>query len=379
MRYLFFILISTSLWGARPTVCLNMIVKDEEEVIGRCLESVKPYIDHWVIVDTGSTDRTKEVIEETLKGIPGQLHERKWVGFDVNRNEALELARNQCDYLLFIDADETLVVDNPYWNGPLTYDYYGTSIDMNGSRANRLLLLRSNHHTVWHGEMHEQLILEDEWEGELLFDPYIDASCRDGARSKDPLKHQKDAIKLAQMVKDHPEDLRSLTFLAQSHFLAGDYEEALIAAEKRASLEGWEEEVYYSLFLSAYLAELLEKPSEQVVTLYEKAITYRPQRAEPYFYLARHYALNDQLQLSSQVAKKGVNLPLSYDSIYVEQWIYQWGLKLLYADNAKLMGDYQTAIDLYERAMVHGEKIPLKTRESVRRSIQFVAHQITDL
>ena len=63
------------------TLCLNMIVKNESHVIKRCLDSVKPIIDYWVIFDTGSTDGTQRIIQEVLKDIPGQLHERPWVNF----------------------------------------------------------------------------------------------------------------------------------------------------------------------------------------------------------------------------------------------------------------------------------------------------------
>ena len=43
------------------TICLNMIVKNEQPVIRRCLASVKEMIDYWVIVDTGSTDGTQDL------------------------------------------------------------------------------------------------------------------------------------------------------------------------------------------------------------------------------------------------------------------------------------------------------------------------------
>ena len=43
----------------KTRICLNMIVKNEAHVIRRCLDSVRPHITHWVIVDTGSTDRTR--------------------------------------------------------------------------------------------------------------------------------------------------------------------------------------------------------------------------------------------------------------------------------------------------------------------------------
>ena len=45
------------------TICLNMIVKNEAPVIGRCLASVLPFVDRWVIVDTGSTDGTQVVTD----------------------------------------------------------------------------------------------------------------------------------------------------------------------------------------------------------------------------------------------------------------------------------------------------------------------------
>ncbi|MFI5334997.1 MAG: hypothetical protein ACHQT8_07570, partial [Chlamydiales bacterium] len=76
-------------------ICLNMIVKDESAVIEKCLSTVKPLIDYWVIVDTGSKDGTQDLIRNFLKDIPGELHERPWVNFEYNRNEALDLARNK--------------------------------------------------------------------------------------------------------------------------------------------------------------------------------------------------------------------------------------------------------------------------------------------
>src|SRR3954452_20956269 len=52
------------------TVGLNMIVKDEAAVIARCIASVRPLIDSWAIVDTGSSDGPQEIVRELLADLP---------------------------------------------------------------------------------------------------------------------------------------------------------------------------------------------------------------------------------------------------------------------------------------------------------------------
>ena len=94
----------------KKSICLTMIVKNEVKTIQRCIESVEKFIDYWVIVDTGSTDGTQEIIQNLMKekGIPGELHEREWVDYSTNRNQSLELAKGKADYRLIIDADDVL-------------------------------------------------------------------------------------------------------------------------------------------------------------------------------------------------------------------------------------------------------------------------------
>src|ERR1700680_3935406 len=91
-----------------PTVGLVMIVKNEARGLPRLAESVAGCIDHWTIVDTGSTDETVAVARKVFDGIPGSVIEDRWRGFGPSRNVALEAADPHTDWLLHLDADHTV-------------------------------------------------------------------------------------------------------------------------------------------------------------------------------------------------------------------------------------------------------------------------------
>ena len=142
--------------SARPTVCLNMIVKNEAHVIARSLASARPLIDRWCIVDTGSTDATEAEIRKALDGIPGTLYSRPWQNFGHNRTEALQLAKAEgCDYLLFIDADELFDVPADFsWPAVMSADGYELTCHYAGIRYTRLALAATRLPWRWVGVLH---------------------------------------------------------------------------------------------------------------------------------------------------------------------------------------------------------------------------------
>ncbi|HKE80689.1 MAG TPA: glycosyltransferase family 2 protein [Solirubrobacteraceae bacterium] len=97
--------------AARPaeglTLSLCMIVKDEEAMLGRCLQAARPAVDEIVVVDTGSTDRTVQIAEEHGARV---LH-HAWDGdFSAARNVSFEAATG--DWVIYLDADEVLVAED---------------------------------------------------------------------------------------------------------------------------------------------------------------------------------------------------------------------------------------------------------------------------
>lgn len=89
------------------TISLCMIVKNEEAVLGRCLDSVADLVEEIIIVDTGSTDHTKEI----AAGYTDKIYDFEWIhDFSAARNYAFSLA--SCDYIYSADADEVLDREN---------------------------------------------------------------------------------------------------------------------------------------------------------------------------------------------------------------------------------------------------------------------------
>ena len=84
-----------------------MIVKDEELVLGRCLNSVKNLVDEIIIVDTGSTDKTKEIAALYTD----KIYDFKWINdFSAARNYSFSKATK--DYIMWLDADDVLLEED---------------------------------------------------------------------------------------------------------------------------------------------------------------------------------------------------------------------------------------------------------------------------
>lgn len=95
--------------AAHPVLVASMIVKDEEEMLPECLESLRPIVDRIEICDTGSNDRTIEI----ARAAGANVIERDWHDdFGRARNQALEQCRD-ADYVLWVDADERVECADP--------------------------------------------------------------------------------------------------------------------------------------------------------------------------------------------------------------------------------------------------------------------------
>lgn len=345
-----------------------MIVKNEKDVICRCLASVKPLIDYWVIVDTGSTDGTQDLIQDFMKDIPGELHQSDWKNFEYNRNEALSFAKGKADYVLFIDADEVYSLEPNFSMPNLDKDCYYILSDFAGTQYPRVGLIKNALDWKWQGVLHEGLNCPNIQTRETL-KGIKNVVRTDGARSKDPKKFEKDAQVLEEAMKKEPKNTRYQFYLAQSYRDAGMPEPAIVNYEKRVAMEGWDQEVFWSLLQIGHLKQKIGKPDEAALNYY-RSYLYRPSRAEPLYYLAQYYRNKGDFFSGYLAARQGLGIPLSEDAIFVEKWVWDWGLYLEYSICAYWLGKYEDA--QMASYFILAKNPPENIRDCVLRNLKFI-------
>lgn len=369
-----------------PRITLCMIVKDEAHVIERCLSSVLPVIDHWCIVDTGSTDGTQQKIKDFFdrNGVEGVLHQSKWVDFCTNRTEALELARNtDTDYSLMIDADEILVFDNGFdpeeFKKNLTADLYNVWAIFGQTKYHRPQLTANRKKFYYRGILHEYVDCHDPIETRDFAKGFVNNPIQDGNRSKQADKYAKDAEvfekALAAGNVDEKDFNRYHFYLAQSYRDSQQWEKALDAYLKRASLGGWNEEVFYSYYQAGRIMEILKKEFDEIVRIYFQAYQVAPWRAESLWAaarLCRNYCRWDQ---AYRFAKQALKIKYPEGALFVGQGIYEWAILDEFALSAYWTEHYRES-RLAAIQLLNDGKFPPDQRERIEANLKFATESL---
>jgi glycosyltransferase involved in cell wall biosynthesis len=350
-----------------------MIVKNEAQVIRRCLESVRSLIDAWAIVDTGSTDGTQDIIRDALIGLPGELVERPWKNFGHNRTEALKCASGRGDYIFVIDADEVLHRSQDFQLPHLVADSYDAEIKYGGCSYLRKQLLRADLPWRYEGVLHEYAYC-DLARSEAKLAGIWTVPHRDGARARNPKTFRQDALLLEQALLEDPTNTRNTFYLAQSYRDAGDLELALRHYRKRAEMGGWPEEVWYSLYQIGLIEQRLGRPFPEVLQCFLSAFNHLPTRAEPLFRIGVHYQKEQEHQLAYFFLERAMTIGYpSNDRLFVERTIYEQFLPIEYAISCYHVGKHSEAIATNNRLLRPGilpEAVAAQVRANRRHSLR---------
>jgi glycosyltransferase involved in cell wall biosynthesis len=315
------------------TVCLAMIVKNEAAVIARCLRSVKPFISAWVICDTGSTDETCEIIESELFGIPGEIYKDRWISFEHNRTLSVRRAADKADYTLLLDADMVLKVEAEFRHKLELDQYLFRNEGANDYSVERLL--KNEHQWRFVGVTHEYVVSDSAKPGEILPNVTI-LHHEDGGSRGD--KYERDVRLLTEEINMDPNNARAVFYLAQSYRDLGSYTEALRWYFQRAGMGGWDEEVWYSLYMIGWMQEQIGAQWPVCLAAYLQAFQFRPTRLEPVYRIAKFYREHKQYTLALLFARLSREIPYPEDHLFIDRRVYEELLPIEYAICCKELG-----------------------------------------
>lgn len=271
------------------TISLCMIVKNEEEVLERCLDSIKDLVDEINIVDTGSTDKTVEI----AKKYTDRVFFFEWNGkFKDARNESFKYATK--DYILYLDADDILMEEDRQKFKLLkeTLDpevdsvsmYYNAGVDEYGNvtlRYRRNRLLKRSRQFQWQGDVHNYIVVS----GNIV-------------NSDIAITHLKNKHAVGRNLSIYKEKIANGDpFTPRDYFYYGNelrenqfYKEAIDSYSKMIEMdEGWVEDKIYACMFRADCYRFLGNTKDELSSLFLSLTFSKTPRSEVCSRIGYHF------------------------------------------------------------------------------------------
>lgn len=322
-----------------PLLVIVLMVKNEETVICKTLQ---PFVDQGIqsyfIFDTGSTDKTVEVVRRYFKQhkiTDAHIAQEPFVNFAVSRNRALELAEQKfphAHFMVMLDAewyaqhvDQLIEFCTKHKNNK-AHDAFLIRINaQDGHDFYIPRVMRPQAHLRFCGAIHEYLQVKTAPKlSETICFEYRPAP-RGKEATKQRLERDRDIL-LKEHAKD-PHDSRTIYFLAQTYSYMGDYvtaytyfklcaERSLPNTKKTSEIDYWRvEQAYQAHYEAGIIAQALAGTNtnfswDVAFNHYFKAFLIDPKRAEPLMRIARHYWDNGDMDACFLFARQAAELPL---------------------------------------------------------------------
>ena len=344
-----------------PTLCLNMIVKDESHIIKKTLINLcdKFKFDYWVISDTGSSDNTIEIIENFFKekNIPGKIHHDQWVNFAHNRNLALDYAFKKTNLLLIFDADDEVVGTPIIYYSPEIHGYKMT-FKSGSIQYQRTCLINNKKLWRYKSVLHEYIYcLDTNQQIGLVSGDYWLVSGRSGARSQDPNKYLKDALMLETAYNDEKK-INGELIGRYSFYCANSYKDANNILKSiewykinlKEEKSGWMQEKYVSCLELYKQLSKINQQDEGFAYLIE-SYKYDKERVECIYELIKHYCckeINEIAMAFFSLVNLEININVS-DKLFIDENISKFYLPYYMIIVADRLKNRQIGIAMYKK------------------------------
>ncbi len=320
--------------SALPTLCLNMIVKNESRIIERLLSSVDRFIDSYCICDTGSTDNTIEIIETFFKSKnkPGKIVQEPFRDFGYNRTFALKACEDveKSDYVLLLDADMIFQVNpalTPHQvksmlsKADAHYIFQGTdSFYYKNTR-----IVRNRMGITYWGVTHEYVNAPANTIYHQIEKPdMFIRDIGDGGSKTD--KFERDIRLLKKGLEDEPNNDRYTFYLANSLRDAGKTDEAIETYRKRIEIGAWIEEVWFSYYS---MGNCYKQKGDMANAIQAWMDGYQvfPERLEGLFEIIHYYRCNGKNRLAYPfyvLAKNELNKKHKLEYLFMQKDVYDY-------------------------------------------------------
>ena len=342
-------------------IILLTMIKNENRIIKRMIESSLAAVDAVCVCDTGSTDNTIEVLTEYFAGfkVPAKIFngpEHLWKNFGYNRSQSFLSAVKFCEelgwdaehtYALALDADMQLVVQPAFQKSNLTAVGYKMIQKSHALEYYNTRFMKIGHpwkcvgvtHEYWDGGQTDTIGMD-----QMYISDIGDGGCKDD-------KFERDVRLLEQGLVESPNNPRYLFYLAQSYKDNKQLDKAIELYKRRIDAGGWYEEIWYSMYAIMKLyAEKGDVPQAEMWG--QKAYEFHNKRAENLLFLCRLFKDKRQYYKAWHYYQLGSAIPKPNDMLFIETDCYDRNFD-------------------FERTIIHDYVFPHKKRESVDYSLTY--------
>lgn len=296
---------------------LCIMVKNGGEQFESMLQDNLNFIDRWTILDTGSTDKTIDIINKVLVGKKkGKLYQEPFINFRDSRNRLMDLAGNNCKYTLMLDDTYVVQGDLRKFLNTVRGDQYGDTFSLyilsHDSKycSNRIVktytglrYINTIHEVISDKNNKNVVIPEDD---SIILDRRFDYM-----EERTNKRKQLDLELLYKELEEDPNNPRTYYYLAQTYNCIGDHENAYKYFLKRAEFRdsGFRQELVDALFEAGRTANFqLNKPWEECFKLYEDAYNVDRRRPDAPYFIGMHYYLENNYKIALKYFKQAFEL-----------------------------------------------------------------------
>jgi tetratricopeptide (TPR) repeat protein len=277
-----------------------MIVKNESRIITRLFDSIISIIDCYCICDTGSTDDTINIIQDYFekKNIFGKIIQEPFINFSYNRNLSLKSCEGMSDYIIVLDADMEVKLNNFNKENLFNHDHFHIFQGNNNFYYKNIRILKNtlNCNYNYVGATHEYISHDDKCSS-MTIDKNLFFIHDIGDGGSKYNKFQRDIKLLTDAIQIEPNNCRNYFYLANSYYDVQNYNEAINYYKKRIELKGWDQEVWYSYYKIG-LAYMNLNNFSSALFYWLEGYDYLPDRIENIYEIIKYYRINSKHKLA---------------------------------------------------------------------------------